>query len=46
MERETRRSIAPTVAVPWARARGQDLHQQSRFPLSLRNSAYVEICVI
>ena len=46
MERKTRRSIAPTVAVPWARTRGQDLHRQSRFPLSLRNRAYVEICVI
>ena len=38
VERETRRSTAPTVAVPWTRARGQDLHRQSRFPLSVRNS--------
>jgi hypothetical protein len=40
VERETRRSTAPTVAVPWARARGQDLHRQSRFPAMLRSTTY------
>ena len=41
VERETRRSTAPTVAVPWARARGQDPHRQSHFPAMLRSITYV-----
>ena len=31
MERETRKSTAPTVTVPWTRIRGQEPHSQSRF---------------
>ena len=39
-EKVVQRRTAPTVAVRWARARGQDLHRQSRFPAMLRSTTY------
>ena len=42
MERETRRSIAPTVSLPWPRARGQEQQRQSRFRLFPPSNVYVE----